>query len=167
MKKKKDSERREPKREKNLVLKTNINDSSGEDGDMSYLTRRFQKMVRMNGGIQKRGNSSKPKKHDLCHKYGKPGHFIKECPLLKQDQYKNKFDKAAKRNPVPDKPYKITNVVENVVKQALVACGDSSSESEEENDHGDSSMMAVESEATEYDSIFALMAQYDGDEDDE
>ncbi|XP_070031651.1 uncharacterized protein [Nicotiana tomentosiformis] len=35
MKKKKDNERREPKRAKNLVLKTDNNDSSGEDGDMA------------------------------------------------------------------------------------------------------------------------------------
>ncbi|XP_070025724.1 MAR-binding filament-like protein 1 [Nicotiana sylvestris] len=81
MKKKKDNERREPKKEKNLVLKTDMNDSSGED--------------------------------------------------------------------------------------ALAAWGDSSSESDEENDHGDRSMMAVESEATEYDTIFALMAQSDDDEDDD
>nr|XP_009796692.1 PREDICTED: uncharacterized protein LOC104243232 [Nicotiana sylvestris] len=50
MKKMKDNERREPKREKNMVLKTDINDSSGEDGDIAYFTRRFQKMVRRNGG---------------------------------------------------------------------------------------------------------------------
>ncbi|XP_070055501.1 uncharacterized protein [Nicotiana tomentosiformis] len=107
MKKKKDNERREPKREKNLVLKIDNNDSSGEDGDMAYLTRRFQKMVRKNGGIPKRGN------------------------------------KAAKRNLVPNKCFKRKNVVDNVVKQALTAWGDSSSESEEDNDHGDSSMMGV------------------------
>ncbi|XP_070045677.1 uncharacterized protein [Nicotiana tomentosiformis] len=141
-KKKKDNERREHERENNLVLKTYNNDSSGEDGDMAYLTGRFQKM---------------------------PGHFIKEFPLLKQDQYKNNFDRAAKRNLVLDKRFKRKNVAANVVKQALAAWGDSSSKSEEENDHGDSSMMAVESEATEYDSIFALMAQSDddGDEDDD
>ncbi|XP_070036328.1 uncharacterized protein [Nicotiana tomentosiformis] len=167
MKKKKDNERREPKREKNLVLKTDNNDSSGEDGDMAYLTKRFQKMVRRNGGIPKRGSSSKPKNYDLCHKCGKPGHFIKECPLLKQDQHKNNFDKATKRNPVPDKCFKRKNVADNVVKQALAVWGDSSSESEEENDHGDSSIMAVESEETKYDSIFALMAQSDDDENDD
>ncbi|XP_070045152.1 uncharacterized protein [Nicotiana tomentosiformis] len=165
MKKKKDNERREPNRENNLVLKTDNNDSSGEDGDMAYLTRRFQKMVRRNGGIPKRGSSSKPKHYDLCHKCGKPGHFIKECPLLNQDQYKNNLDKAAKRNSVPDKCFKRKNVAGNVIKQALAAWGDSSSESKKENDHGDSSMMVVESEATEYDSIFALMTQSDDDED--
>ncbi|XP_075105064.1 uncharacterized protein LOC142180174 [Nicotiana tabacum] len=145
----KDNERREPKREKNLVLKTDINDSSSEDDDMAYLIRRFQKMVRRNEGIPKRANSSKPKIYDLCHKCGKPGHFIKEFPLLKQDQYKNNFDKATKRNPVPDKCFNRKNVVDNIVKQALAAWGDSSSESEKENDHGDSSTMAVESEATD------------------
>ncbi|XP_070034819.1 uncharacterized protein [Nicotiana tomentosiformis] len=71
-KKKKDIERREPKREKNLVLKIDKNDSSGEDADMAYLTKRFQKMVRRNGGIPKRGSSSKPRGYNLCHKYGKP-----------------------------------------------------------------------------------------------
>ncbi|XP_070031584.1 uncharacterized protein [Nicotiana tomentosiformis] len=125
---------------------------------MAYLTRRFQKMVRRNGSIPKRGSSSKPKNYDLCHKCGKPGHFIKKCPLLKQDLYKNNFDKAAKRNPVPDKRFKRKNAADNVVKQALAAWGDSSSESKEENDCGDSSMMVAESETTEYDSIFALMA---------
>ncbi|XP_070025921.1 uncharacterized protein [Nicotiana sylvestris] len=43
-KKKKDNERRKPKKEKNLVPTTDSNESSGEDGDMAYLTRRFQKM---------------------------------------------------------------------------------------------------------------------------
>ncbi|XP_070003566.1 MAR-binding filament-like protein 1 [Nicotiana sylvestris] len=103
--KKKDNERRDSKRDKNLVLKIDSNDSSGKDGDIAYLTRRFQKMRK--------------------------------------------------------------NVVDNVVKLALATWGESSSESEEENDHGDRSMIAVESEATEYDSIFALMAQSDDAEDDD
>ncbi|XP_070049067.1 uncharacterized protein [Nicotiana tomentosiformis] len=167
MKRKKDSERREPKKEKNLVLKAENNDSSKEDSEMAYLTRRFQKMVRRNGGIPKRGSSSKPKNYDLCHKCGKPRHFIKDCPLLKQEHFKHNSDKAAKRNSVPDKCFKRKNVADRVVKQDLTAWGDSSSESEEENDAGDSSMMAVENEANEYDSIFALMAQSDDDEDDD
>ncbi|XP_070039869.1 uncharacterized protein [Nicotiana tomentosiformis] len=165
MKKKKDNERRKPKREKNMVLKMDNNDSSGEDSDMAYLTRKFQKMVRRNGGIPKRESSSKPNNYDLCHKCGKLGHFIKDCPLLKKDQFKHNKDKAAKRNPVPNKRFKKKNTADNVVKQALAAWGDSSSESEEENDHGDSSMMVVESEANEYDSIFALMAHLINDKD--
>ncbi|XP_075077269.1 uncharacterized protein LOC142164005 [Nicotiana tabacum] len=144
MKKKKGREIREPKRENNLVLKTDNNDSSGEDADMAYLTNGFQKMVRRNGGITKKGSSSKPKVYDLCHKY-----------------------KIAKRNPVPDGRFKRKDIADNVVKQALASWGDSSNESGEEDEQGDNSMMAVESEAAEYDSIFAVMEKSDDDEDDD
>ncbi|XP_070007978.1 uncharacterized protein [Nicotiana sylvestris] len=96
MKRKKDSERREPKKEKNLVLKAENSDSSEEDSDMAYLTKRLQKMVRRNGGVPKRGSSSKARNNDLCHMCGKLGHIIKDCPFLKQEQYKQNPDKAAK-----------------------------------------------------------------------
>ncbi|XP_070014220.1 uncharacterized protein [Nicotiana sylvestris] len=151
MKRKIDSERREPKKEKNMVLKSESNDSSEKDSDMAYLPKRFQKMVRKNRGILKRGNSSRPKNYDLCHKCGKPGHFIKD----------------SKRNSVPDKHFKRKRSTANVVKQGLTTWGDFSSESEEETDAGDSSMMAVESEENEYDSMFALMSQSDDDENDD
>ncbi|XP_070040503.1 uncharacterized protein [Nicotiana tomentosiformis] len=105
MKKKKDNEKRDPKREKNLVLKTNNNESSGEDADMAYLTKRFQKMACKNGGIPKRGSSSKQRGYDLCHKCGESGHFIKDYPFLKQDQYKHNTDKATNRNQVLDKRF--------------------------------------------------------------
>ncbi|XP_070008657.1 uncharacterized protein [Nicotiana sylvestris] len=167
MKRKIDSERRKPKKEKNLVLKAESNDSSEENSDMTYLTKRFQKMVRRNGGILKRDNSSRPKNYDLCRKCGKPGHFIKDCPLMKQEHSKHNPDKAAKRNPVLDKHFKRKRFVDNVVKQALAAWRDSSSKSKEETDTSDSSMMAVKSEGNEYDSIFALMAQSDDDEEDD
>ncbi|XP_075100665.1 uncharacterized protein LOC142176573 [Nicotiana tabacum] len=111
-----DSERREPKKEKNTILKAESNDSSEEDSDMAYLTKRFQKMVRRNRGILKRGNSSRPKNYDLCHKCGKPGHFIKDCPLMKQEHSKYKPDKAAKKNPVLDKHFKRKRSADNVVK---------------------------------------------------
>ncbi|XP_070019525.1 uncharacterized protein [Nicotiana sylvestris] len=130
MKRKKDSERREPKNEKNLVLKAESSDSSDEDSDMAYLTKRFQKMVRRNGGIPKRGSSTK-------------------------------------RNLVPNKRFNRISGVDNIVKQALAAWGDSSSESKREPDVESSSMMAVETEAMKYDSLFMLMAQSDEDEEDE
>ncbi|XP_070028589.1 uncharacterized protein [Nicotiana sylvestris] len=112
MKRKKDSERREPKKEKNMVLKAKSSDSSDEDSDMAYLTKRFQKMVRRNGGIPKRGSST-----------------------------------------------------DNIVKQALAAWGDSPVN--QKGNQIQKIMMAVETEATKYDSLFALMAQCDEDEDDE
>ncbi|XP_070019798.1 uncharacterized protein [Nicotiana sylvestris] len=151
MKKKKDSERREPKREKNLVVKIENNDSSGEDGDMAYLTRRFQKMVHRNGGTLKRESYSKPKSYDLCHKCGKLGNFIKDCPLLKQDHYNNNSDKVVKRNPVPDRRFNRKKTADNVMRQALAVWGDSSSKSREDDELGNSSMMVIESEATKYD----------------
>ncbi|XP_070018028.1 uncharacterized protein [Nicotiana sylvestris] len=134
---------------------------------MAYLTKRFQKMVRRNGGILKSVNSSKPKNYDLYHKCRKPGHFIKDCPFLKQEYSKYNPEKAAKRNPVPNKDFKRKRSANNVVKQTFAAWGDSSSESEDETDTSDNSMMAVEREENEYDSIFALMAQSDDDEDDD
>ncbi|XP_070020558.1 uncharacterized protein LOC142178480 [Nicotiana tabacum] len=84
MKRKKDLERKEPKKEKNLVLKAANKDSSSDESDMEYLTRRFQKMIRKNSGIPKKGSSSRNfKENDCCHKCGKSGHFIKDCPLHK------------------------------------------------------------------------------------
>ncbi|XP_019265782.1 PREDICTED: uncharacterized protein LOC109243329 [Nicotiana attenuata] len=115
--KNKDNERRDPKREKNLVRKKDNNDSSGEDADMAYLTKRFQKMVHRNG------------------------------------DYENKFKRK--------------DGVDNIMKQALDSWGDSSSKSGEGDDQGDNSMMAVESDAAEYDSIFALPAKSDEDEEDD
>nr|XP_009759266.1 PREDICTED: uncharacterized protein LOC104211841 [Nicotiana sylvestris]XP_016458232.1 PREDICTED: uncharacterized protein LOC107781927 [Nicotiana tabacum] len=106
-------------------------------------------MVRRNGNIPNKGSSSKPKNYYLFYKCGKPGHFIKDCPALKQEHFKHNSDKAAKRNPIPDKCFKRKNAADNVVKQALVAWGDSSSECEEEDDAGDNSMMVVESEAND------------------
>ncbi|XP_070013122.1 uncharacterized protein [Nicotiana sylvestris] len=128
MKRKIESEKREPKKEKNMVLKDDSNDSSEEDSDMAYLTKRFQKM---------------------------------------QEFSKNNPEKAAKKNPVPFKDFKRKRSTDNVMKQALAAWEDSSSESEYETDAGDSSIMAVAGKENEYDSTFNLMAQSDDDEDDD
>ncbi|XP_070014172.1 uncharacterized protein [Nicotiana sylvestris] len=126
---------------------------------------RFQKMGRRNGGIPKKGSSSRNfKGNDYCHKCGKPGHFIKDCPFLKQEHHKHNSNKVAKRNLVPDKRFSQKSAADNVVKQVLVAWGDSSSESEEEPDVGSSSMMTVQNEAKEFDSLFALATQSDEDE---
>ncbi|XP_070004928.1 uncharacterized protein [Nicotiana sylvestris] len=102
MKRKKYSKRREPKKEKNLVLKVENSDSSEEDSDMAYLTKRFQKM----------------------------------------EQYKQNPNKAAKRNPIPDKQFIRKSATDNIVNQALAAWEDSSSESKREPDAENSFMMA-------------------------
>ncbi|XP_070040450.1 uncharacterized protein [Nicotiana tomentosiformis] len=120
MKKKKDHERREPKKEKNWVLKADNNDSGSKDADMTY-----HKKISENGAQKwrhfKKGSSIKTRDYDLFHKCGKPGHIIKEFPLLKKYQYKYNIDKAVKTNLIPDKRFKRKNVANNVVKQALAA----------------------------------------------
>ncbi|XP_070014264.1 uncharacterized protein [Nicotiana sylvestris] len=161
-----DSERREPKKEKNLVLKADNNDSSDEDSDMAYLTKRFQKMVRRNGEMLKTDSSNIPKNYYLCYKCGNPGHFMKDYPLLNQEFSKNYHRKIAKMNPVPFKDFKRKRSAHNMMRQALAAWGDSSSESENKPNTCDGSMMAVEGEEIEYDLTFALMAQSNDDEDD-
>ncbi|XP_070010425.1 uncharacterized protein [Nicotiana sylvestris] len=84
---------------------------------------------------------------------------------------KNKKKKKKKKDNKIREPKREKNlrkdVADNVVKQALAAWGDSSSESEEDDDQADISMMAVESEAAVYDSIFSLMAKSDNNENDD
>nr|XP_009778224.1 PREDICTED: uncharacterized protein LOC104227641 [Nicotiana sylvestris] len=139
-----------------------------EEGRSTYRPPRFQKMVSRNGGIPKKGSSSRNTKgYDCCHKCRKPGHFITDCPLHKQVHYKHNADKVGKRNLVPDRKFKRRDVADNIVKQALAVWGDSSSESEGDNEKEDTSMVAVESKATKYDFIFALMAKSDEDEEED
>ncbi|XP_070022169.1 uncharacterized protein [Nicotiana sylvestris] len=68
LKKKKDNDRRDPKREKNPVLKTDNNDSGGEDADMAYLTKKFQKMVRRNGDQYKHNTNKASKRNSIPDK---------------------------------------------------------------------------------------------------
>ncbi|XP_009600322.1 uncharacterized protein [Nicotiana tomentosiformis] len=65
MKRNKDLEKREHKKEKNLVLKAANNDSSSDESEMEYLTQIFQKMIRKNGGIPKKGSSSRNFKENI------------------------------------------------------------------------------------------------------
>ncbi|XP_070030006.1 uncharacterized protein [Nicotiana sylvestris] len=139
LKTKKDSERREPMKEKNLVLKAKSSDSSDEDSDMAYLTKRFQKMM------------------------WKVRAFYQRLPTSETGA----VDKAGKRNLILDKRFNRKNAPDNIVKQALAAWGDSSSESKRKLDAENNSMMAVETETMKYNSLFALMAQSDDDDEED
>ncbi|XP_070013101.1 uncharacterized protein [Nicotiana sylvestris] len=120
LKRKINTKRREPKKEKNLVLKDDYNDSGDKDSDMAYLTKRFQKMVRRNGEMLKKSSSDRPTKCDLCYKCGKPGHFMKDYPLLKKEFSKNHHEKTDKTNPVP-KDFKRKGYADNMMRHVLAA----------------------------------------------
>ncbi|XP_070009910.1 uncharacterized protein [Nicotiana sylvestris] len=151
LKRKIDSARREPNKEKNLrhgLLKQKIS----EDGQKKWRN-------------AKKGQLKQSKNRDLCYKCGKPGHFMKDCPLLKEEFSQNYHKKTAKTNLVPFKDFKRKRSADNMIRHALATWRDSSTEFEDEPDIGDSSMMAVEGEEIGYDLTFALMAQLDDDED--
>nr|XP_016435111.1 PREDICTED: uncharacterized protein LOC107761400 [Nicotiana tabacum] len=146
MKRKKDLERREPKKENNLVLEAANKDSSSDDSDMEYLTRRFQKMIRKNGGFQRKEV---------------PAGISKKMIAAIGDHYKTNTKKATKKNQVPDRKFKKRDDANNMLKQALVDWGNSSNESEGEN------MMVDDNRSSEYELIFALMAKSNDNEDKE
>lgn len=82
--------------------------------------------------FQKKDSSNKPTgANELCYKCGKLGYFIRDCPLHKIDYQKYlKFKgvKAKKKDRARDKSRRKASI-EYVVKQALVAWGDSLSKS--------------------------------------
>ena len=82
-----DQSKREVKKDKSLALKVSQgDDGDDEEDDMAYLTRRFHKIMRKHGGFMKKGGTSRPGNGtDLCPKCGKPGHFIRECPMNRQE----------------------------------------------------------------------------------
>lgn len=67
---------------------------------------------------------------------------------------------------VPDK-FKKREVVDNIVKQALTAWGDTSSELELGNNEHNTSMLALEKTHTRFDSLFAPMAKSNEEKEDE
>ncbi|XP_070004628.1 uncharacterized protein [Nicotiana sylvestris] len=93
---------------------------NNEENQSTNRPQRFQKMVRRNGGTPKKGSSSRNTKgYDCCHKCGKPGHFIKHCPFLKQEHYKHNSDKVAKKKLVPDKRFSRKSAADNVISYRL------------------------------------------------
>ncbi|KAH0720805.1 hypothetical protein KY290_005791 [Solanum tuberosum] len=130
---------------------------------MAYVTRRFQKIIKKHGGFQKKIPASRiASANDLCHKCGKSGHFMRDCPSQKQETHDTR---PRKRNLVPNNARRKAHI-DQLVRKALAVRGDDSSESEEDaNSHEDVSMMAIEDDESVFNSIFSLMAKSDDEED--
>ncbi|XP_069145699.1 uncharacterized protein [Solanum lycopersicum] len=158
-----DLSKREVKKDKSLMLKYKSDEDSSDDDDMAYLISRFQKIVRKNK-IYKRGTNGtrNAAQGDTCYKCGKSGHFIRECPLLKNEnneQQKHKGDKENRRDLVPGNRDRKASA-DMVVKRALAAWGDSSSDSEDPDEPKDVSMVVVHEEETVFNEIFALIGTH-------
>ncbi|XP_069152712.1 uncharacterized protein [Solanum lycopersicum] len=161
-----DLSKKEVKKDKSLMFKYKSDEVSSDDDDMAYLISRFQKIVRKNK-IYKRGTNGtrNAPQGDTCYKCGKSGHFIRECPLLKnenKEQQKHKGDKENRRDLVPGNRDRKA-AADMVVKRSLAAWGNSSSDSEDPDEPKDVSTVAVHEEETVFN---ALMAHTENEEED-
>ncbi|XP_069150409.1 uncharacterized protein [Solanum lycopersicum] len=103
---------------------------------------------------------------DMC---GKAGYFIRECPLLKnenKEHQKPRSDKVKRRDLALGKRDRKA-AADLVVKKVLAAWGDSSSDSEDPDEPNDLSMVAVHEEETIFNEMFALMAHTENEEEDD
>ncbi|KAH0633286.1 hypothetical protein KY284_036072 [Solanum tuberosum] len=131
-----DISKKETKKDKSLVLKITSGEDSSEEDDMAYLTKRFQKIVRKHGGFRKGGNPLRAATAgDLCHKCGKAGHFIRDCPMLKvenKEYQRPGGEKDRRRDLVPQKNARKA-ATDYVVKKALAVWGTSQVNQENQN----------------------------------
>ncbi|KAK4713349.1 hypothetical protein R3W88_019256 [Solanum pinnatisectum] len=142
-----DTSKKEVKKDKSLALKISSGDTSSEEEDMAYLTRRFQKIVKKHGGFRKEVNPLRAR--NATKEYQRPG-----------------GEKDIKRDPVPDKKARKV-AADYIVKRTFVVCGDSSSELEESKCPEDASMLAIKNDENVFDGMFSFMAKSDDEEDEE
>ncbi|KAH0664950.1 hypothetical protein KY285_026156 [Solanum tuberosum] len=130
---------------------------------MAYVTRRFHKIIKKHVYFQKKTSASRTATaNDFCHKCGKPGHLMRDCPSQKQETHDTR---PHKRDLVPDHAQMKAHV-DQLVRKAFVIWGDDSSELEKDvESYEDVSMMAIENDENVFNSIFSLMAKFDDKED--
>ncbi|XP_010321705.1 uncharacterized protein [Solanum lycopersicum] len=158
----KETSKKEVKKEKSLALKVTLDRTYDGDDEMTYLPRRFQKLVRKHRGFRKERNSNRAANANYrCHKCGKSGHFIKYYPMHKVEN--KEFprpggEKDRRRDLLPKR--KVRKAADDYVeKKAFAVLGDSSSESEEDSEnYEDVLMIAVEDDKNVFNSIVSLMA---------
>lgn len=147
LEKKQKQEKKEPKREKSLYLKASKSNSSKDDVDIAYLSKKIIRAIKKSGKFQKRERSSRQEGTvEVFHKYGKLGYFIKDWHLHKMDykQYlKSEGDKEKKKDQVLNKS-RMKATTDYAVKKALVVWGDSLSDSDNVENPEDESMLEVE-----------------------
>ncbi|KAK4721295.1 hypothetical protein R3W88_011528 [Solanum pinnatisectum] len=134
--------KKEIKRDKSLALIVTSGDTSEDDEDTSYLTRRFQKLVRKNGGFRKTVNSNRTANANYVKIGG---------------------EKDKRSDLVPEKSGR-KPVAYYVVKKALEVWGDTSSDLEESEHPEDASMLPVKDDDVIFDEIFAFMEKFDDEE---
>ncbi|KAH0748022.1 hypothetical protein KY290_027254 [Solanum tuberosum] len=91
---------KEGKKEKSIALKTSQGEVTKEEDEMAYVTRRFHKIIKNHVCFQKKAFASRTATtNNLCHKCGKPGHFMRDFPSQKQETHDTR---PHKRGLVPD-----------------------------------------------------------------
>ena len=95
-----------------------------EDKDMTCLIRRYKNWERKHRDLREAENSNRAVNgNHLCHKYGKPGHFMKDCPMHKvetKEYPRPGGEKVRRRDLVPKRKARKV-VADYEVKKALAA----------------------------------------------
>ncbi|KAH0698112.1 uncharacterized protein [Solanum tuberosum] len=127
--KKQGTNMKEGRNEKFVALKNSQNDATKEEDEMAYVTKRFQKIIKKHDVFQKKASTSRAANtNELCHKCGKPGHFIRDCPSQKQEI---QDFRPRKKDLVPDNARRKAHA-DQLVRKAFDVWGNDSSESEED-----------------------------------
>ncbi|XP_069155731.1 uncharacterized protein [Solanum lycopersicum] len=164
-----DQSKKEVKKDNSLMMKYKSEEDSSDD-DMAYLINRFKKIARKNKGFKKGANVPRTAtQNDTCYKCGKVETFIRDCPLLKaenKEYQKSKSDKEKRRDLVLNKNDRKA-AADYVVKKALAAWGDSSSDSEDPDEPNDVLMVVVHEEETIFNEMFAFMDHSENEEEED